>query len=261
MLRNRFMPQGYTDSDELQVMGCAHREGLGPVVRCLLWNILKAKRSNWLDDFSDLVADRDLVMLQEAVFNAPSDATFTQSERLEWVMARSFKDPRTGKEHGVKTGCAVSATERHFYLSPHHEPLSQTQKLLLTTLYPLKDSDEQLLVLNMHAINFVTVRKYVQQLGQLDAALGSHSGPVILGGDFNTWNPTRLAHFQHVASKAGLQEANMQRRSRIAQMNQHLDHLFYRGLTLRAVESLGHYQSSDHAPITATFEYRSRTDH
>lgn len=255
MLRNRFMPQSFSADDELQVMGQAHEQGLEPVVRCLLWNILKAKRINWLDDFSDLVADRDLVMLQEAVFNAPSDPAFTQSRRLEWVMARSFKDPRTQKEHGVKTGCVAHAIERHFYLSPHHEPVSQTQKLLLTTLYPLRGSDEQLLVLNMHAINFVTVKKYVEQLGQLSGALATHTGPVILGGDFNTWNPTRLAHFQQVASAAGLLEANMERRSRLTQMNQHLDHLFYRDLTLRSVESLGHYQSSDHAPITATFEY------
>ncbi len=259
MLRNRFMPQCFSADDELQVMGCAQQSGLGPVVRCLLWNILKAKRSSWQDDFVELIADRDLVLLQEAVCNAPSDPTFTQSARLEWVMARSFKDPRTQCEHGVNTGCVVKAVERRFYLSPHHEPVSLTQKLLLTTLYPLRNCSEQLLVLNMHAINFVGVKKYAEQLGQLEAALSVHQGPIILGGDFNTWNPARLAHFQRVAVGAGLHEADMQRRSRLSQMNQHLDHLFYRGLTLRSVESLGHYQSSDHAPITATFELEKIT--
>jgi endonuclease/exonuclease/phosphatase (EEP) superfamily protein YafD len=144
--------------------------------------------------------------------------------------------------------------DRHFYLSPHTEPVLQTQKLLLANTYPLKNCDKTLLVLNMHAINFVGVKKYIDQLDQLDAVLASHPGPVILGGDFNTWNPGRLMHFNNVADKAGLVEAAMQRPKKLSHLNQHLDHLFYRGLTLRSVESLRYVTSSDHAPITATFE-------
>ena len=248
------MPHCFTCDDELQVMGCAKAEALGPVIRCLLWNILKARRDNWLNDFSDLSADRDLIMLQEAVYNAPTDSLFKQSSRFEWVMARSFRHPINQIEHGVKTGSASQSIERHFFLSPHAEPVLNTQKLLLTTTYALQRSDEHLLVLNMHAINFVGVRKYIEQLDQLEAALQAHSGPVILGGDFNTWSPSRLSHFFGVAANAGLIEASMQRQSKMAHMNQHLDHLFYRGLFLRAVESLGYFSSSDHAPITATFE-------
>lgn len=257
MLKKRFMPQCFTADDDLQVMGASPSQAIGPAIRCLLWNILKARRSKWEEDFTDLVADRDLVLLQEAVINAPSDPLFKRSERFEWVMARSFKDPLNNIEHGVKTGSIASACEKHFYLSPHAEPLSQTQKLLLTTLYPLVGSKEQLLVLNMHAINFVGVRKYVEQLDQLTWALSKHAGPTILGGDFNTWNPERLSHFRKVARQAGLSEANMERKSRLSHMNQHLDHLFYRGLTVELVESLDYYTSSDHAPITATFRYSS----
>lgn len=257
MPKSRFLPHCYTADDDLHVIGCAAQETLSPVIRCLVWNILKAKRASWHDDFTQLIADRDLVLLQEAVLNAPTDVLFKQSLRFEWVMARSFRHPRTHVEHGIKTGCVVEAAERHFYLSPHSEPLSQTQKLLLTTLYPLQGETAQLLVLNMHAINFVSVQKYVEQLDQLTAALIPHEGPVILAGDFNTWNPARLEHFQGIASNAGLIEAVMQRQSRLAHMNQHLDHVFYRGLTLRSVESLHHYGSSDHAPITATFLRRS----
>lgn len=254
MIRRRLMPHCYTADDELQHLGSARQRALGPVIRCLVWNILKAKRARWSADFQELVADRDLALLQEAVLNAPSDPLFTQNERFQWIMARSFRDPRTHIEHGVKTGCVVSPAEQHFYLSPHSEPVSQTQKLLLTTLYPLEGEEEKLLVLNMHAINFVSVQKYVEQLDQISAALTPHAGPVILAGDFNTWNPSRLGHFQEVALSAGLTEAVMKRTSRLAHMNQHLDHVFYRGLELRSVASLGHYQSSDHAPITATFE-------
>jgi len=154
------------------------------------------------------------VLLQEAVTNAPTDGIFDLRDQYEVV---------------------------------------KTQKLLLETHYALANSNSTLMVLNMHAINFVSVVKYVDQLGQLSSALSTHDGPVILAGDFNTWNPQRLARFQSVAGSAGLSEASMTRRSKIQHLNQHLDHVFYRGLSLRSVESLQHISSSDHAPITATF--------
>lgn len=249
----RFRPHRYSADDELRMIGKAGQSALGPEIRCLVWNILKAKRTHWGRDFKALIADRDLVLLQEAVLNAPSDELFTANDHFEWVMARSFRHPVSGVEHGVKTGCSVSASEQHFYLSPHAEPLSQTQKLLLVTHYPLQGETTTLMVLNMHAINFVTIAKYVEQLDQLESALRRHDGPTLLGGDFNTWSPTRLARFLEVARGAGLTEAAMSRKLRLAHMNSHLDHVFYRGLTLGKVESLGGYTSSDHAPITATF--------
>ena len=253
MLRKRLLPRCFTADDELQRLGEAPRREIGPVIRLLVWNIYKAKHRRWQRDFNELVADRDLVMLQEAVINAPSDAFFIDGTAHEWVMARSHEHPRSGVITGVKTGSLVTSIDSHFYLSPHTEPIVNTQKLLLVTRYPLVAERETLLVLNMHAINFVSVQKYIEQLDQLTAALAGHAGPVILAGDFNTWNPKRLGHFMDISREAGLEEAAMERQSRLAHLNQHLDHVFYRGLRLRSVESLSYIPSSDHAPITATF--------
>jgi endonuclease/exonuclease/phosphatase (EEP) superfamily protein YafD len=250
---NRFLPHCYTADDELRELGRATNISLGPEFKVLVWNILKAKRTNWIRDFKELVIDKDLVLLQEAVLNAPSDYLFQNDERMQWVMARSFRHRTTYVEHGVKTGCAVVACDRHFYLSPHTEPFSQTQKLLLSTQYRIGESTDLLLVINMHAMNFVGVKKYSDQLDQLSCALDDHTGPVILAGDFNTWNPSRFVYFLRVAERANLREACMQRQTRLAHMNQHLDHVFYRGLSLKSIESLKHYRSSDHAPIVASF--------
>lgn len=251
--RTRPLTERFTVEDDVQRLGTAPRTALGPIIRCLVWNIFKARRRRWAVDFAHLIADRDLVVLQEAVFGAPSDPLFTNSKRFEWIMARSFRSVRSGVEHGVKTGCVAAAADCRFFLSPHAEPLSNTQKLLLATRYPLVGETATLLVLNMHAINFVTIAKYASQLDQLERVLAAHGGPVLLGGDFNTWSPARLERFLDVAARGGLEEAVMDRRSRLAHLNNHLDHVFYRGLTLRGVDSLGHIVSSDHAPITATF--------
>ncbi len=249
---SRIFPNSVDQADAVRVLGRAQASELGPNIRLLVWNIYKARRSNWLSDFNDLVCDRDLVLLQEAVVNAPSDALFGLSERCEWIMACSHQQPGSGVITGVKTGCVATVDKQRVHRSRHTEPVVKTQKLLLETHYKLADSAETLMVLNMHAINFVGVKKYVDQLEQLSYALGHHSGPVILAGDFNTWSPKRLAHFKDRAERADLIEASMTRRSKVAHLNQHLDHVFFRGLCLTSVESMQQIRSSDHAPIMAT---------
>ncbi len=248
------LPHRFTADDELRQLGEASTNSLGPSIDVLVWNIFKARRANWAADFKALAFDKDLVLLQEAVLNAPSDVLFEQNSGLQWIMARSFRHRKTAIEHGIKTGCTALACDRKFYLSEHSEPLSHTQKLLLSTQYPLAGTADRLLVINMHAINFVGDKKYVDQLSQLSVAMDGHTGPMILAGDFNTWSATRLQAFRSVADKAGLLEAQMTRQCRLAHLNQHLDHVFYRGLTLRSIDSLAHVRSSDHAPIVARFE-------
>jgi len=252
-LNNRLLPKSVDSAESIRLLGSPAPIKLDSEIRCLVWNIYKGRRTNWQSDFTALSADRDLVLLQEAVTNAPTDSVFERCTRYEWVMAASHQHPVSGIITGVKTGCTSRAEHHVVHRSNFSEPLVKTQKLLLETHYVLTNSTSTLMVLNMHAINFVSVMKYVDQLEQLSAALAEHSGPVILAGDFNTWNPKRLAHFKSVASRAGLTEASMTRRSKIQHLHQHLDHVFYRGLSLQSVESLQHISSSDHAPITATF--------
>ncbi len=253
-MNKRLLPKSVDEADSIQHMGTANQAALGPVIRCLVWNIFKAKRSHWLADFKALTADRDLVCFQEAVVNAPSDDAFASSQRFEWVMAGSHEHPQSGVVTGVKTGCVTKPLKQTVHRSNYSEPVLKTQKLLLETHYAITDSTHSLMVLNMHAINFVSVKKFVDQLDQLSMALGYHDGPILLAGDFNTWSPKRLSHFIAMATDAGLTEAGMQRRVKMRHLNAHLDHVFYRGLSLMAVESLEHVTSSDHAPITASFK-------
>ncbi|MDB4223796.1 hypothetical protein N9850_08485, partial [Granulosicoccus sp.] len=85
---NRFLPHCYTADDELRELGKAVETSLGPEINVLVWNILKARRTNWVRDFKELLVDKQLVLLQEAVLNAPSDYLFQNDERMKWVMAR-----------------------------------------------------------------------------------------------------------------------------------------------------------------------------
>jgi len=256
MLSNRLLPQGYTSDIAPLKLGKAGQPTLGPIIHCLVWNIWKAKSKGWLEEFAHLSGNKDLVLLQEAISNAPSDSFFAQDDGTEWIMARSHKHPRTGIDTGVKTGCVANALSLRVYASPCLEPIVSTQKMLLSTLYQMANGDE-LLVLNMPAINFVSNKKYISHLDQLDEALAQHAGPVIMAGDFNTWSLKRHGCFAEVAKRSGLIEAKMHRRLKLRHLNKHLDHVFYRGLKLREVRSLDHIKLSDHSPITATFEQES----
>ncbi|MEE9335887.1 MAG: endonuclease/exonuclease/phosphatase family protein [Granulosicoccaceae bacterium] len=257
MIKRKLLPHSLAAENVPLRMGKAKQSALDTEIRCLVWNIWKAKRRGWFEEFARLCRDTDLVVLQEAVSNAPSDAYFANNDNIEWMMARSYRHARTAIETGVKTGCIVASRSSRVYASPHAEPFANTRKMLLQTIYPLSNGGD-LMVLNMHAINFVSNKKYVSHLDQLAGALGSHTGPVILAGDFNTWSLQRYGCFSEVAARAGLIEAQMQRRRKWAHMNKHLDHVFYRGLILRSVDSLDHVKLSDHAPITATFEQENR---
>jgi len=246
--------QHFNPENSLRILGRAQTAALGEEIRLLVWNIQKARRRNWYNDFIDLCHGRHLVILQEAVTNSEHDAWFENSYTFEWVMARSFRNRHTGIETGVKTGATAGSINPESIFSPHTEPVVKTSKLVLSTRYRLKGSEELLLVLNVHAVNFVTLKKYLSQLDQLREELAGHKGPVILAGDFNTWRPKRYRLFEEVAGAAGLCEAAMQRNRRLQHLNQHLDHVYYRDLSLVEIRSLTQINSSDHFPISVVFE-------
>lgn len=188
-------------------------------------------------------------MLQEAIVNSPFDKHFSGSKQYQWIMARSFKNMKTKRVTGVKTGAIVAAKSHNFSVSAHGEPLTQTKKMLLATEYPLAFG-QSLLVVNSHLINFVSFDKYKAHLGQVFQALQHHSGPVILAGDFNTWNTRRLKYFNDLAISYALREVQMSRQPRLNHLMQHLDHVYCRGLEINEAHVHTDIQSSDHYPIS-----------
>jgi len=249
----RWQPHAYGENDALLRFGCAGRDTLPRTIRCLVWNMYKAKRRYWSTDFQHLSADRDLILLQEAVANAPTDPVFYESTHHNWLMARSHRHPSTGVTTGVKTGSVARAIDAQSYLSPHREPLLQTQKAMLATRYEVAHLAQSLLVLNLHAVNFVTVAKFQAHIQQVANALAQHAGPTLVAGDFNTWRRARQLSFESMANELGLRQAQWGRRKQWQHMRQHLDHVYFRDMQPVYVESLDFIRSSDHKPISVTF--------
>jgi endonuclease/exonuclease/phosphatase (EEP) superfamily protein YafD len=239
----------YSPVEALKIMGHGSKELMGPNIELLLWNVFKCKKKGWQKDFISLTSDKDLILLQEAILNSPLDAHFQKSLQHQWLMARSFKHVKTNIETGVKTGSTVAAEKHYFSASKHSEPFSKTKKMLLATVYPLHRAGESLLVVNTHLINFVSFEKFRVHLDQVFDTLLHHDGPILLAGDFNTWNGKRLKYFNQLAESFSLEEVELTRRPRLSHLFQHLDHIYCRGLEIVDVHVHTDIQSSDHFPI------------
>jgi endonuclease/exonuclease/phosphatase (EEP) superfamily protein YafD len=254
----KFFPEIYSSTESLQLIGgaCQTELGYGPI-RLLVWNMYKGRYRGWSDDFQTLIQDKELVLLQESIFHTKHDLIFQNPECFEWVMARTHRSKITEAATGIKTGAVVHSSAQIFFTSPDMEPIFKIPKMLLATTYPLAGYEENLLVVNIHAVNFVSFPKYNRQIKQIVEATESHKGPVILAGDFNTWSKLRSQSLRDIAAHIGLQEVSLTRRGRLHHFNQHLDHVFYRGLELQKAEVLLNINTSDHYPISVEFRLPS----
>jgi endonuclease/exonuclease/phosphatase (EEP) superfamily protein YafD len=245
MLKSRYSPV-----ESLKIMGYASKQLMGPNIEVLMWNVFKCKKKGWQQDFKTLTCDKDLILLQEAILNSSFDSHFKKSLQHQWIMARSFKHVKTNIETGVKTGSTVAAKKYYFSVSKHSEPISKTKKMLLATVYPLHTLDESLLVVNSHLINFVSFEKFTAHLDQVFQTLEHHDGPILLAGDFNTWNGKRLKYFTQLAKSFSLMELEIARKPRLNHLFQHLDHIYCRGLAIVDAQVHTDIHSSDHYPIS-----------
>jgi endonuclease/exonuclease/phosphatase (EEP) superfamily protein YafD len=252
----KLLPEIFDSADPLIFMGKASQAALGETITILVWNVYKTRKSGWFDDFIKLIRNKDLVLLQESVLNNSDNSIFENTIRFEWIMACSHKYRISQIITGLKTGCVAKSSDQEFLHSPNKEPILNTSKLMLATTYHLENSHEKLLVMNVHAINFVTLKIYANHIDQILSVIQQHSGPIILAGDFNCWNAARREFLFERIKNEGLITVTLDRESRWQHLKQHLDYIFYRDLNLNNAETLSLINSSDHYPIVAEFEVK-----
>ncbi len=244
--RFRAIPEATTP----RKLGTASAESFGPSIKLISWNMFKARRRGWLLDLEALTSGVELVLLQEAVLQGGLAQPFHLASGMEWIMAETSASERGMLTTGPKTGSRVQALESRAVRSQDHEPISRTPKALLATTYPFAGA--QLLVVNVHAINFVATAKFARQLEQVAEPVATHKGPCIVAGDFNTWNEARWHMLSEIMRDAGLKRVPAQF-PKWQHFNRVLDHVFYRGLRLMSSRALPHVKTSDHVPLWAEF--------
>ena len=159
------------------------------------------------------------------------------------------------KKHlfGVLSAFKISCEEELSILTQKRELVYATHKVSLITRHKMAH-DKELLIVNLHAINFVKSSDFNNELQSIKETIKSHKGPMIVAGDFNTWNIKRVGMLRGFANELSLKEVGFSDSSKLKKVFTNcLDYIFYRDLELtdsKVIES----RISDHNPIIAFFK-------
>lgn len=221
------------------------------------WNIHKKNTPDTLfyPYLQNLIKDEkvDFFLLQEASFKdnkhcVLADFSFDAAANLEIK----------GTFYGVLSASKVESLKALAYLSEGKESFMNTHKSLLVSTYAFEDGSI-LLILNVHAINFRENKRYNKEIERLLDLIREHKGPMIVAGDFNTWNKKRIGKLQELREKLSLEMVPFKQVDKVKSFfGNHLDFILYRGLELLNYKVDQKHAISDHNPLYAQFSKKSK---
>ena len=219
----------------------------------LCWNVYKqnSKHQGFQPFLQRLTKEKeiDFLLLQEANFRDEKHFTlpnfaFDAAANLEF----------RGEFYGVLSASRVESKSAQAYLSEGRESLIGPHKSLLMSAYPFEDGST-LLVLNIHAINFRENKRYYRELERFLELMNHHMGPMIIAGDFNSWNKKRIQKLHEIREELELNTVPFKEVDKVKSfMGNHLDFIFYRGMELLEFSVDKDHGVSDHHPLFAQFK-------
>jgi endonuclease/exonuclease/phosphatase (EEP) superfamily protein YafD len=239
-------------SDSLHIFGKAKSELLPPQFELFVWNIYKGQRRGWLEEFKKMTSGHDLMLIQEALLKAPGNLSGLQDiEQKQWKLASSFEYKKNQFRTGVVTGSSANALNTQALRGPERELWFLTPKMILTSSYSIEGRQEELLVVNTHAINFASQLVFERFIHLMGNVIKDHQGPVLAAGDFNTWSQKRWNFLRSFMLSLGLEEVAFPKDHRSLR----LDHIFFRGFEILDAEILDKVRTSDHFPLRAKLKF------
>lgn len=226
----------------------APREITQKTFRLLVWNLHKGQDAGWQQALNRLAQGRDLLLLQE-VLNTQELATQYSSRFPTALYASAFAYLQ--QQSGVEI---LSQFAPHFYCAgAKSEPWIRIPKVGAAMSLP-QSNGQALLLVNVHLINFeINPTTYEEQLRTLMQLVSQHQGPLVLSGDFNSWNGYRAQIIRKVINEFGLEEVSFEQDHRLRFLGNPLDHIFVRGLNVLNATTEP-TESSDHAPLLLEVE-------
>ena len=216
--------------------------------RLLIWNLHKGQDAGWQQALNRLAQGRDLLLLQE-VLNTQELAAQYSSRFPTALYASAFAYLQ--QQSGVEI---LSQFAPHFYCAgAKSEPWIRIPKVGAAMSLPLSNG-QALLLVNVHLINFeMYPTAYEEQLRTLMQLVSQHQGPLVLSGDFNSWNGYRMRIIRELIKEFGLVEVPFAEDHRLRFLSNPLDHVFVRGLNVLHATT-DPTESSDHAPLLLDVE-------
>lgn len=219
----------------------------------LCWNVAKLTLKSSYKNFIDLLIknyDFDILLLQEVKKSISKE--FDLSD-YSYILSPNIQTSR--HFFGVLSAFKTSCQSELSLLTKKRELKFATHKISLITHHKLSN-DETLLIVNLHAINFVQNIDFQNELNSIYLAINSHIGAMIIAGDFNTWNLKRIQLLKELTDSLSLKKVEFEDESNLKKIfTNSIDYIFYRDLELTYSEVINSKKISDHNPIIAKFRY------
>lgn len=233
------------------VYGRSSSDALNPdSIKIFVWNIYKARKDNYHEDFAHYSQGYDLFMIQEAMTTEDELVSKLAKDGFRWDFGVSFgyrKNPE--KETGTMLGSHVEPTRTWIARTVDNEPIVKTPKTLTMGIYPIQGQEHGLMVINIHALNMTNQKAFERHLLQSMAQVQNHQGPLVFAGDFNTRTKERMSFMRELLiEKWGMTEISFRNDERMTSFGTGhiIDYVFVRGLEIIDSEVLGKLKSSDH---------------
>ncbi len=231
---------------------------------CISYNIaFSEKLDQALLDLAQetLPQQPDVLLLQEM----DAEGTTYMADRLgmNYCYFPSFIHPHHGRLFGNAVLSPWPLSQVRTVSLPHANPLTDNYRTALAVDVQMERGIVQ--VVSAHnATLIVDLDKRVQQVVVMRDSLVSPTGPVIVGGDFNTGTNYEGMLFRRVMRQAGFREARPAK-GRTARggpldffgYHLKLDHIYYRELEFLSSGVCRETSASDHFPIWSVFQWRT----
>ncbi len=215
-----------------------------------VWNVYKGQKAHLFEqDFKRLGENKDFIFLQEALLDQRMPAMWRSDfSTYEWHLAQSFHYKKDLSSTGVAIGSKLTPLSVDFIRSKTRELFWLTPKLTLFSEYSF--GEKKALFVCTHVLNFVTLKAFTSSLYEIAEKISHFDGPVVLAGDFNTWNFKRYMIMKSIFRELGLEHLDLEDDGRILK----LDHVFVRGFDVVKAKVHHTIVSSDHFPLEITLK-------
>ncbi len=213
-------------------------------IQILVWNIFKKGRDSFDREYS-LFKDSyqpDITLFQEALIDGSSSVCLEESDCV-FSSAFTYDDIYSG----VMTSSKLPIIDSFALHSDSLEPILNTPKTSLVNVIDF--NGHEVMMINTHGINFVTVAAYQIQIDEIVAKASSFEGPILWAGDFNSWAIGRKMILDRALKDLGMERVAFKDDHLIKKaLGLKLDHVFTRGFHVTNAHVLD-TDGSDHRPL------------
>jgi endonuclease/exonuclease/phosphatase (EEP) superfamily protein YafD len=221
-----------------------HLLSLGKPINILVWNVYKSQKKKFLKEWNNILSVIDIALIQEFITKIENFSVHSEFH--------SYFTPAFQIDQKYFSGTAIFSKTRpnrvKSLLSTDNEPLVQTPKSTQIAWYSITGG-ESLLVVNIHALNFVRELDFEKQIKDFYDEIKEYNGPLLVAGDFNTWSKERKDIVLKYTNRLKLKEVPFTPGERTMTLGNPLDLVFYRKLKVLKHQVLTPLSGSDHRAL------------